>query len=354
MQVVNLSTVPGAAPPRIHVSQGDTGRQFKLVLYDPSAETITIPTDGTVSIAVSGTKPDNHAFSYTDTQTSVSDGNTITVTTTYQMTACSGDVECEIRVYYVKDPSLYSIYSANFIMDVEPACVPDDADLSASDIPKMQQVIDAMDKIDSLQETIDKGTELAEEIAADVTATRQNAEAAQTAETNAKTSASNAASSASSASSSASSAATSSSNAASSASSASNSASSASTSASNASSSASSAASSASNAKTYSEQTQSAVEKVATITQYTISSASWSSSVTEINGTYYYTYTISGVTIISEHPEFMITSSSKLPSEAEQTAFDLIKYMYAENSTLTFYAQNKPTTDVKILVRGVK
>lgn len=369
MQVANLNITPGSTPPRIHVSQGDVGRQFKLILFDPSSDTIDISSDA--SIAVSGTKPDHHAFSYTDTQTTFS-GNEIIVTTTYQMTACSGDTECEIRIIEGSS-DMYSIYTCNFVLDVEKASIPDDADLSASDIPKMNQVIEAMDKIDMLQDTIDNAERLADEIAEDVTATRQNAEAARAAEVNAKASAEAAKISETNAKTSETNTKESETAAKESETNAKTSETSAKTSEINASKSAEDSkdystlskswavggtgtrnGEDTNNSKYYSEQTEAAVEKVATITQYTLLTSNWSSSTTAVNGTYYYTYEIGNVTIISEHPEYMVTSNNKLPSDAEQEAFDSIRYMYAENSTLTFYAQNKPTIDIMILVRGVK
>lgn len=386
MQVANLNLIPGSTPPRIHVSQGDVGRQFKLVLYDPSSNWGSFPTDGSVSIAISGTKPDHHAFSYTDTQTTFAD-NYVIVTTTYQMTAVSGNVECELRIIY-GNAETYSVYTGNFLLEVEPACIPDDADLSESDIPKMNQVIEALDKIDSMEGIIEDAAKIVDEINDSVEVTRKNTEAAATSEANAKTYATNASNSAtqsaSSATASANSATQSASSATASANSATQSKNSATQSASSATSSANSATQSSTyatnskdystlsqswaiggtssrtgedtnNSKYYSQQAESAVEKIATITQYTLTASNWSSSTTAVNGVYYYTYTITGVTLISEHPEYMITATNGiLPTNSEQTAFDSIKYMYANGSTMTFYAQNKPASNVTVLVRGVK
>lgn len=89
--------------------------------------------------------------------------------------------------------------------------------------------------------------------------------------------------------------------------------------------------------------------------QYTISTSSWSSATTTVNGTAYYTYVVSINAVYDEHPKVSIGSTSILPSAAEQDAFDCIAQAYADSAanTLTLYAEFVPTSNFVILVQGV-
>lgn len=126
MEQIKLQYVPDGVHPVVHVSQGDIGRQFQLLLFDGNVA-YSMPAGTTAQ--VDGVKPDGHAFSYTDC-VSVSD-NVVTVTTKLQMTIISGKVTCEIR--FTKDGN--DIGTLNFLMLVEPSPVSGDTDLSDTELP---------------------------------------------------------------------------------------------------------------------------------------------------------------------------------------------------------------------------
>lgn len=236
MQTINLNLIPTGVRPVLHCSQYDIGREFGANIYDGDEE-YTIPTGA--SVIVQGTKPDGHSFIYGADDGVTFSGNAVSFTTTEQMAACAGDTECEIKIM----ASGATLCTLNFVLDVERSALPDDADISKSDLSLIQKAADAGDKIDALSDKIDKAEELIQEV-------EGNVKSAETSAANAKASETNAAASASSASTSASAAATSATNAANSATAAKNSQSSASGYATQAKNSATAAANSATAAAT--------------------------------------------------------------------------------------------------------
>lgn len=123
--MTNLDISPGGVLPRIHASQYDMGRTFTFTLYD-GVSTYSIPAGSTVT--VEGIKPDRHGFQYAVTSWS---GSTVTITTTQQMTAVMGDVQCEIRIK--KDD--VDIGTANFILAVEMSPLNDETIVSDTELP---------------------------------------------------------------------------------------------------------------------------------------------------------------------------------------------------------------------------
>lgn len=85
-----------------------------------------------------------------------------------------------------------------------------------------------------------------------------------------------------------------------------------------------------------------------------LASSSWSSSTTTVNGTPYYTASVTASSLVKEYPIISCGSSSTLPSQQEKNAFNLIDYAIADlaNHTITFYAVIKPTIDLTINVVG--
>ena len=110
MEKQNLNILPtGGVLPIIHCSQGDIGREFQIILY---SEGIPYLLDGTEDLTIDGRKDDGNIFSY------ILDpvvGSTITISTEEQMTACAGNVVCEIRI--TKGTTI--IGTCNFIIQVE-------------------------------------------------------------------------------------------------------------------------------------------------------------------------------------------------------------------------------------------
>ena len=167
-QAYDLNLIPGRVPIIVNVSQADAGtRTLKFNVFNRN-ELYTIPSD--VKAEVVGTKQDHHCFINECTMS----GSVVSVLVTGQMTAVQGDVTCKIR--FIKDGTSNVLGSAIFVLRVDTAALPEDADLSASDIPMIEEVL-----------------ALAPELRRDVIEVRSNAQNAAASENNAKVSETNAA-----------------------------------------------------------------------------------------------------------------------------------------------------------------
>ena len=91
-----------------------------------------------------------------------------------------------------------------------------------------------------------------------------------------------------------------------------------------------------------------------TVTQFAIAVASWSSLTTTVDGTAYYTYTVTLTNVYKPIPSVCIGSSSVLPTADEQTAYNCIKYSTVDADTLTLklYAESVPTSAFYVKVIG--
>lgn len=89
---------------------------------------------------------------------------------------------------------------------------------------------------------------------------------------------------------------------------------------------------------------------------FTISTSGWSNSQTLIDGEDYYTYVINLTDIYTDAPIISIGAAGTLPTAAEQEAYDSWEYATVNdtNNTLTLYAVKKPTSNFKIIVKGVE
>lgn len=130
-QTINLDMTPGGVCPVIHVSQYDKDDNALVFNLYQGSTPFTAGTTATIE----GTKPDKTGFTYA---ASYSD-NTVTADLTEQMTALSGAVMCEIRITDGDN----TVGTQNFILMVEPAALADDTVISDTDIPLLQQAIDA-------------------------------------------------------------------------------------------------------------------------------------------------------------------------------------------------------------------
>ncbi len=144
-QEYRLDMVPRGRPPVIHVSQYDSeSRDLQFRLYGGGL-LWEAPTGATVTI--DGTKADGKSFSYIATAS----GSTVTATVTEQMTA-AGRAACQITV--TKGETVLG--STNFILDVERAALPEDADMSKTDIASVEaaktQAIAAKEAAEMAQE----------------------------------------------------------------------------------------------------------------------------------------------------------------------------------------------------------
>lgn len=129
-QAIKLNLIPGGVPPRITASQYDSdSRIINATLYNGSV-LYSIPIGS--YIVVRGTKKDNTGFEYSCTFS----GSVVTFEITQQMTAFSGDVVCELQIAY--DDQLLG--TANFVLAVEQAALPDDIVISETDIAIIQNI----------------------------------------------------------------------------------------------------------------------------------------------------------------------------------------------------------------------
>lgn len=119
-------------PPVIHVNQYDQGEQWVFTLYTDSSS-VYVPSTG----AIVGIKSDG--FGIADNAVVDEEGRVI-VTETQQMTASAGEAVFELQI----DGGTHG--TANFVVKVEEKPT-DSAIMSDSDIPLIQQAVDAADRI---------------------------------------------------------------------------------------------------------------------------------------------------------------------------------------------------------------
>jgi len=131
-QQFDLNLIPNQAPVIVDVDQYDTGTgRFVISLYKDD-----VPyTPASASAVIQGTKPDGHSFSYPATLS----GNTVTANLMDQMTAVAGNVRTQIVVTEASGRT----GTFAFILRVQKSALPDDADLSESDYPLIEQAIEA-------------------------------------------------------------------------------------------------------------------------------------------------------------------------------------------------------------------
>lgn len=129
----DLEMRPGGMPPVIHVSQYDEmtdAIMFRLLL---DGDPFTVDVD---SATVQGTKADRKGFSYDAKLSKQTSGGVIIqvdviIDLKKQMTAYPGQVYCDLSVKKGTDVC----YTAAFILQVKPAGLADDIDISDTDIP---------------------------------------------------------------------------------------------------------------------------------------------------------------------------------------------------------------------------
>jgi hypothetical protein len=131
------------------VSQYDEKRQFALQVYEGA----TAYSLSGKSVQIRGTKPDGNGFAYdaTDGVVSVS-GNTVTISTTQQMTAVGGQTMAELRITS-GDTILGTL---NFVLMVEPSALSDDTPISETDIPAIERDFEAA--LEEAQEAAETAT----------------------------------------------------------------------------------------------------------------------------------------------------------------------------------------------------
>lgn len=127
-QTYTLDMVPGGRTLIVPVSQYDHGMREILFNLTAGADPYTVP-DG-AAVSVRGTKRDSRGFAMPCTYV----GSAVAVELRKNMTAVAGDTWCELRIA-VGDTQ---VGSANFILRVEPSALSDSTDISATEIPAIE------------------------------------------------------------------------------------------------------------------------------------------------------------------------------------------------------------------------
>lgn len=178
-QPFKLNLIPGGVPVRVPVSQYDAGsRNITFSLYQGETA-FSVPAGAVVTC--DGAKPDRKGFSYVVTAS----GSAVTVTVTEQMTAVPGEAECQITIR--KDGKVLG--SANFLLAVEHAALPDGADISETEISTFVQIAnqtaeaaqnakETADTLDGKKAALDESTAAAITANSKLTATTSSANTA--------------------------------------------------------------------------------------------------------------------------------------------------------------------------------
>ena len=136
----------------LNCSQYDTTyRVFNLELYD-GLDLYEIPEDAVISVR--GTKPDETIFDTTLT----GEGSIVNFPLEDYMTVVPGIVQCELRVTKFGE----IIGSANFVLDVEPTSLDEEA-VSETQLPLLEEAIQEAEYIKSITNHIKASVERNEE-----------------------------------------------------------------------------------------------------------------------------------------------------------------------------------------------
>lgn len=131
-QSYTLSLQPGALPTRVPCTQADNqGRTLTFQLTSLGAN-FTPPTGAVITME--GTKPDGHSFSTVCTMS----GSLVSVKLTQQMTAAAGEVPCQLTI----TSSGKTVGTARFFLCVEPSALPQNPDLSDTELSAFTQLKD--------------------------------------------------------------------------------------------------------------------------------------------------------------------------------------------------------------------
>ena len=187
-QAYNLNLIPDGVPVIVKVSQADANtRTLKFNLYNGS-ELYQIPSGTTVEVV--GTKDDSKFFVYY----CAFEGSVVKAKVVQQMTSRKGDVTCKLRL--TQNDGVDVLGTASFIMRVDRSALPDDSDLSDTDVPMIEQVLTLAPQVEAWATATEENAQNADTSAKNAKTSETNASASQkaakTSETNAKTSETNA------------------------------------------------------------------------------------------------------------------------------------------------------------------
>lgn len=152
-QSINLNLIPGGVLPRFNVSQYDKGsRVLQFNLFSGSLP-FEVPEGSTVTIQ--GTKKDMTGFQYPCTY----QGSLVVSDLYDQMTVLAGEVTTEL---VITDTSLNILGTCNFIIDVEQAALSKDIPISETELPLLQEAIQAAAEAKASAEAAEDDAEDAE------------------------------------------------------------------------------------------------------------------------------------------------------------------------------------------------
>ena len=154
-QAYKVNLIPGGYPEIVNASQYDAeSRTLNFTVYDGS-ELFSIPSGSTVTVR--GRKPDGTAFVYDCTFS----GSVVTVDIQEQMTVLAGMVPCEIRIQ--KNDAILG--TANFNLLVEAGPINENTPVSETDIPLLEEAIQAAvtakEEADRAEQEADRAEEAA-------------------------------------------------------------------------------------------------------------------------------------------------------------------------------------------------
>lgn len=150
-QYFDLNMIPDSEPVVVHVNQYDTGTG-RLVASLYNGETPYTPT-GTA--AIQGTKPDGIGFMYSATLS----GNTVTADLKDQMSVVAGHVRCQIVISETSGTT----GTFCFDLDVQESALPDDAEISESDYPIIEELIQEAQEAAAIAATAEVNAEASAE-----------------------------------------------------------------------------------------------------------------------------------------------------------------------------------------------
>lgn len=142
-QKIDLNLIHGQVRPRVNVSQYDDGsRTIEASIYNNTARFVLLPS---YTATVQGTKPDNYGFQYAATIDTTN--NVIVFDVVEQMTAVFGDVDVEIVII---DGDGNRIGTGNFVLSVEPAALAENAIVSESELPLVEEAVNFAGEIPAI------------------------------------------------------------------------------------------------------------------------------------------------------------------------------------------------------------
>ena len=151
-QEFNLNLIPQQAPVVVHVSQYDIG-EGRLIAHLYEGDTPYTPQAGATA-TIQGTKPDRIGFQYDDV---VLSGSIATANLTEQMCAVAG--RTVVNLIITESDNRTGTF--NFVLDVQPAALADDAIISRSD-GSILDIPDLVERAESAAESVEEYTEESE------------------------------------------------------------------------------------------------------------------------------------------------------------------------------------------------